>query len=119
GLRTILEFAQEGNAYMNEKAPWRNRERAGSTLYVLAQVVFSLAVISAPYLPFTAQRILDYMNIGKRVSELRWSDVAKEIPPGHRINEPKPLFRKITSKEVEEKLEKLKRLKSRGDRLEK
>ena len=54
------------------------------------------------------------MNIGKRVSELRWSDVAKEILPGHRIKEPKPLFRKITSEEVKEKLEKLRRLKSGG-----
>jgi methionyl-tRNA synthetase len=47
------------------------------------------------------------MNVGKRVSELRWSDAEATIPPGHRINEPKPLFRKITSEEVEEQVQKL------------
>ncbi|MEM2188543.1 MAG: methionine--tRNA ligase [Nitrososphaerota archaeon] len=107
GLRALLDLAQEGNAYMNEKAPWSSPENAGTAIYVLCQVVYSLAVISAPYLPFTSQRILDYMNIGRKVSELRWSDAEAIIPPGHRINEPKPLFRKITSEEVEEQMRKL------------
>jgi len=111
GLRAILELAQRGNAYMNEKAPWKNPENAKNALYVLIQVVFSLAVISAPYLPFTAQRILDYMNLGRSVSDLSWDDVELEIPPGHRINEPKPLFRKITADEVREKLKKLEEIK--------
>ena len=111
GLRAILELAQRGNAYMNEKAPWKNPENAKSALYVLIQVVFSLAVISAPYLPFTTQRILDYMNLNKSVSDLRWDDVELEIPPGHKINEPKPLFRKITADEVREKLKKLEEIK--------
>lgn len=111
GLREILKLAQRGNAYMNEKAPWKNPENAKNSLYVLIQVVFSLTVISAPYLPFTAQRILDYMNLNKSVSDLSWDDVKLEIPPGHKVNEPKPLFRKITANEVREKLEKLKEIK--------
>ncbi|HDD66397.1 MAG TPA: methionine--tRNA ligase, partial [Nitrososphaeria archaeon] len=113
GLRAILEFAQEGNAYMNEKAPWRDVGSAGTALYVLAQLVFSLAVISAPYLPFSAQKILDYMNLDMRVEDLRWSDAVREIPPGHRINEPKPLFRKITAEEVRRKLSELESVRRR------
>lgn len=111
GLRAMLELAQDGNAYMNEKAPWKGHENARNALYVLSQVVFSLAVISAPYLPFAAQKILDYMNIDRRVSELSWDDVEMEIPPGHKIKEPKPLFRKVTDKEVKEKLRRLEELK--------
>ncbi|HDD40181.1 MAG TPA: methionine--tRNA ligase, partial [Nitrososphaeria archaeon] len=113
GLRIILEFAQEGNIYLNEKAPWKNPEEAGTTLYTLIQVVHALAVLSAPYLPFSSQRILDYLNTGERVEELRWSDVEKIIPPGHRIREPKPLFRKITKEEIDEKLRRLREIKSK------
>ena len=113
GLRLLLEFAQKGNAYLNEKAPWRDKEGAGTTLYVSAQLVMALAVLSAPYLPFTAQRILNYLSIEKKVSELRWSDVELEIPAGHRIAEPKPLFRKITKEEIDEKLRKLEEIKNK------
>ena len=112
GLKTVLELAQRGNVYLNETAPWKNKEKAGAALYVLAQIVHALAVLSAPYLPFTAQRILDYLNTGEKVSDLRWSDVEKIISPGHRIKEPKPLFRKIGKEEVREKLKKLEEIRS-------
>ncbi|RLG09895.1 MAG: methionine--tRNA ligase, partial [Thaumarchaeota archaeon] len=111
GLKTILRLAQEGNRYLNETAPWANPEKADTALYVLVQVVHALAVISAPYLPFTSQRILDYLNLDKRVEDLRWSDVKKLIPSGHRINKPKPLFRKISREEIDEKLRKLESIK--------
>ncbi|RLG01483.1 MAG: methionine--tRNA ligase, partial [Thaumarchaeota archaeon] len=92
-------------------APWANPEKANTALYVLIQMVHALAVISAPYLPFTSQRILDYLNLDKRVEDLRWSDVEKLIPSGHKINKPKPLFRKIAREEIDEKLRKLKLIK--------
>ncbi len=111
GLKTILRLAQEGNRYLNETAPWANPEKADTALYVLVQIVYALAVISAPYLPFTSQRILDYLNLGKRVEDLRWNDVEKLIPSGHRIEKPKPLFRKITREEIDEKLRKLELIK--------
>ena len=111
GLKTILRLAQEGNRYLNETAPWANPEKADTALYVLVQIVYALAVISAPYLPFTSQRILDYLNLDKRVEDLRWSDVEKLIPSGHRIKKPKPLFRKITREEIDEKLRKLELIK--------
>ena len=113
GLRTILKLAQEGNRYLNEMAPWKNRERANTTLYILAQLVLTLAVVSAPYLPFTSQKILDYLNLGKRVEELRWSDSTATLPPGHRISEPKPLFRKIGREEIEAKIAKLQKIREK------
>lgn len=116
GLRIILELAQEGNTYLNERAPWKNAEDSGAALYILVQVVHALAVLSAPYLPFSSQRILDYLNTGEKVEELKWSDVEKVIPPGHKILEPRPLFKKITREDVEEKIRRLEEIKSRGRR---
>lgn len=111
GLREILRLAQEGNRYLNEKSPWRNLEEGPRTMYVLAQVVHALAVILSPYLPFTSQKILNYLNIDKKVEELRWSDVEKTIMPGHKIREPSPLFKKIDEEYVKTKMEELDRIK--------
>ena len=111
GLRTILKLAQEGNKYLNDKAPWKNPEVVKTTFYVLTQLTLTLAVISAPYLPFTSERILQYLNYPKDFEEIRWSDAEETLPPGHPINEPKPLFKKITDGEIREKIEELKRIK--------
>ncbi len=113
GLRVILRLAQEGNKYLNEKAPWKNPEVAETTFYTLAQLTLTLAVISAPYLPFTSEKILRYMNYPRKVEELRWSDAQETLEPGHPINEPKPLFRKISEEEVREKIEGLRKIKRR------
>ena len=110
-MKTILRLAQEGNRYLNETAPWANPGKADTALYVLVQVVHALAVISAPYLPFTSQKILDYLNLDKKVENLKWSDVEKLIPSGHGINKPKPLFKKIAREEIDEKLRKLELIK--------
>lgn len=111
GLKTLLKIAQEGNRYLNEKSPWRNAESAPRTMYLLAQVVYMLAVIMSPYLPFTSQRILDYLNVEKRVDELRWVDVDARLKPGHRIKEPRPLFKKIDERYVERKIRELEEIK--------
>jgi methionyl-tRNA synthetase len=107
GLKEILRLAQEGNKYLNEKSPWRNPEEAPRTIYVLIQVIHALAAIMSPYLPFTSQKLLEYLNIDKNVNELRWSDAEETLLPGHRIKEPKPLFRKIDERDITEKIKKL------------
>ena len=107
GLKEILHLAQQGNRYFNEKSPWKNLDEAPRTLYVLIQIVHALALIMSPYLPFTSQRLLEYLNIDKKVEELRWGDVEKTIPPGHKIREPKPLFKKVDEKDIREKTKKL------------
>jgi methionyl-tRNA synthetase len=61
----------------------------------------------SPYLPFTSQKILEYLNIDKSINELRWSDAEKTLLPGHRIKEPKPLFKKIDERDIREKIKKL------------
>jgi len=54
-LLAILELAAEGNRYLNESEPWKSirhdRSKASTCLYVTDQVVKSLAVFLAPFLP--------------------------------------------------------------------
>ena len=105
GMKAVLDLAQQGNRFLNEKEPWRNRENAPSTIYYALRIVNALSVLSYPFLPFTAERTREYLNLP---NPPKWSDIHAEIRPGHRIREPKPLFRKLSNEEIEERIAELK-----------
>jgi methionyl-tRNA synthetase len=116
-VNTVMEISRLGNRYLNEKEPWNqiktDRQKAANTIYVASQLVKTLAITSAPFMPQTAEEIWKLLNMPGSVHNQRWADGAKPLPTGHRINKAKPLFNKITLKEdeLEAKLEEIRRKK--------
>jgi len=97
---SLLEFSSSGNQYLNDKAPWRtikeDFEVASTTMWVAANVVKSLAILMAPFMPFSADKVWYYLNLGGSVHEVCWDDASKaDLQYGHRINKPEPLFTKF------------------------
>ena len=107
GLRALLKLAQRGNRYLNSRQPWSNRQAAPTTIHVSIQIVHILSVLLIPYLPFTARKIREYLNLKRSEKEIRWTDIKQEIRPGHKIRKPLSLFRKISDEEVEAEITKL------------
>ena len=60
-LRTLMDGAQEVNAYLNQKAPWKTAaidpERTSTTLYVALSAINGLKTGFAPFLPFTSAQV--------------------------------------------------------------
>lgn len=110
-LRHAISLSHLGNRYFNEKEPWKsiktNRQEAANTLYVAAQIVKQLAIIMAPFIPFTTEKLWILLNLEGSVHEQNWNETEKELPSNHKINKPKPLFSKIeeTEEELVQKLE--------------
>ncbi len=110
---TLIAISRVGNQYLNDKEPWNlmktDREKAATIFYVAAQVVKAIAVVSAPFMPDTAEQIWQTLNLPGSAHKSNWTDALKLIQPGHDINKPKPLFQKITADETElnEKLEQI------------
>jgi methionyl-tRNA synthetase len=102
---TVTSLSRVGNQYLNEKEPWnsieRNRQDAANTIYVAAQIVKALAIVSAPFIPFAAEELWKILNLPRSVHEQRWNEAQVTLPPGHKINNSKPLFRKIEADERE------------------
>ena len=100
---TLISLARLGNQYLNEKEPWNllktDREKAATVLYVMAQVVKALAVVSAPFVPGTAEQIWQTLNLPGSVQNGKWQDAISRLEPGHKIGKAKPLFKKIDSDE--------------------
>jgi methionyl-tRNA synthetase len=100
---TLISIGRIGNQYLNEKEPWKlvktDREKAATVLYVTAQVVKAIAVVSAPFMPATAQHLWRALNLSGSVHTGRWRDALKPLEARHKIAKTQPLFRKIDADE--------------------
>ncbi|UCD27204.1 MAG: methionine--tRNA ligase [Candidatus Bathyarchaeota archaeon] len=104
-LRHIIGLSHLGNKYLNEKEPWKtiknNPSSSANTLFVAAQIVKNLAITLEPFIPFTAEKLWDLLNLPGTVHEQLWSETEKDLLPGHKIDKAKPLFSKIETTEEE------------------
>lgn len=102
GLRAVMALATELNRYLDETAPWKSLktdpERAATSLWTALQVVSSLRVLTAPFLPYSAQQLHAYLGDVDSVHDLPWA--ALELPAGRVLQPPQPLFRKLDDDEL-------------------
>ncbi len=107
-LKDVMNLARIGNKYLADTEPWHliktDPERVKTILYISLQLTASLSVLTEPFLPFSAKKLTNLLNIEK----IDWKHAEKAmIKPGHFINEPALLFQKIEDKEIEFQINKL------------
>jgi len=104
GIMTAMSSAREANRYLDEKAPWKiikeNKQAAATSLYVALCVIGRLKTMLSPYLPFSSQKVHEYLGFIGNVEEYGWEP--QELPAGQRLQEPKPLFTKLDDSVIEE-----------------
>jgi len=118
-LREIVNFGKEGNVYLNEKAPWhlikKNKKAAGHVFNLCCQVVYALAILLAPFIPDTSEKILSYLNLDPQ-QKYAWDSINENsIKAGLKIKKPKPLFQKLEIDKIQEQYENLKSKKVKQD----
>jgi methionyl-tRNA synthetase len=97
GLNAAMAVARAANRYLDEQAPWKqikvDREAAGTTIYVMLQVLSGLHILFCPYLPFSSQKLHEYLGFDGDVSKARWQ--LQTVNAGVTLAKPAPLFPKI------------------------
>ena len=97
GLNAAMAVARAANRYLDEQAPWKqiklDREAAGTTIYVMLQVISGLRVMFSPYLPFSSQKLHHLLGFEGDVSRGSWRST--EVPAGITLPVPAPLFPKL------------------------
>jgi methionyl-tRNA synthetase len=97
GVARAMQGAQEANAYLNEREPWRTAKtdprRTGTTLWVTLQVIASTAVSFAPYLPSSSRAVLEALGVDVGPDGPTWR--APDVVPGSTLTELGPLFPKV------------------------
>jgi len=110
---TLISISRMGNQYLNEKEPWnlikKDKRKTAAVLYVAAQIVKALAIVSAPFIPSTAEELWKTLNLPGNVYQQRWNETLKPIQAKHKIAKAKPLFQKIDADEqkLDERLAKV------------
>ena len=114
GLRKTIEFSTFCNQYFQRKQPWVSKERAKTCLYLCINAVRSLAILLAPYTPFSTEKLWQQLNLDSSVHEQSWSSASElKIQSGHKIKKPEILFRKIDKEEIKKQKEKLQKTAAR------
>ncbi|MFC2001478.1 methionine--tRNA ligase [Chloroflexota bacterium] len=102
-MRAML-LAQETNRYLDEKSPWKvikeDRQAAADSLYVALYAISCLKTALYPFLPFSSQKVHEYLGFEGSIEEYGWKQ--QDLPPGQRLQEPKPLFTKLDESIVDE-----------------
>ena len=106
-LSEVMNLARLGNKYLADTEPWKlkktDEKRTQTILNIALQVTAHLSVFSEPFLPFTAKKLIDMLNI----EQGRW-DKIEELQSGRKINGAYLLFSKIEDEVIEYHLSKLK-----------
>ena len=97
GINSAMAVAHAANRYLDEQAPWKqikvDREAAGTTIYVMLQVLSGLRVLFCPYLPFSSQKLHHFLGFEGQVDKVRWELAG--VPEGTKLPVPTPLFPKL------------------------
>ncbi len=111
----LMNVARLGNKYLADEEPWKtiktDEERTKTVMYVALQIASALAVLSEPFLPFTAKKLSGILNVDATpATNLNWNAVSTKsqlLSPGHKIAEVQLLFSKIEDAQVQQQLDKL------------
>lgn len=126
----LMNVARLGNKYLADEEPWKtiktDEERTKTVMYVALQIAAALAVLSEPFLPFTAQKLKRILNVAStplsnqnRTLSARlpdgqvaegWNDISSKetlLPTGHTIGQAELLFNKIEDEQIQKQIDKL------------
>ena len=106
-------LAQEANRYLDTKAPWKtikeDRDQAGASLTVAMQAINCLKTILYPFMPFSSQKVHEFLGLDGPVEEGAWDfdSIVGQIKAGADLREPAPPYTKLDPEIIEEEIRKL------------
>ncbi|TLZ72753.1 MAG: methionine--tRNA ligase [Methanobacteriota archaeon] len=98
-LREAIQLARLGNQYFDAKAPWdlvrTDKAACGTALHVALRVSRALALLMAPFTPFSSSALWHALGYESDIHRQRWEAVLEDVPAGQGLRVGKPLFTKI------------------------
>lgn len=106
-IKSVWAFISRANKYIDETAPWalaKNPEQKQELANVMYNLVESLRIISgliAPFVPTTAGKVWQQLNMAEDFSQLRLADLGQwgGTPAGMTVGKPEQLFPRIEAED--------------------
>lgn len=107
-LKEAMNLARLGNKYLADTEPWKliktDEDRVKTILNISLQITTNLSTLIEPFLPFTSQKLREFLNI----EPLAWTKIGVNvIKAGHQINKVSLLFEKIEDETIQAQVDKL------------
>jgi methionyl-tRNA synthetase len=103
-LEQTWQVVGAANRYVDEQAPWALRKtdpaRMATVLYVLAETVRRLALLTQPVMPQAMQTMLDQLSVP--VAHRSFADLERNLEPGTPLPKPQPIFPRFVETEPQE-----------------
>ena len=117
GLSELMNLARLGNRYLTENEPWKqfktDPERVKTVLALSMQIVAKLAILSEPFLPFSAKKLQSM--IGLEVSGWNQAKETVLLKEETAIGEVELLFTKVEDETVAAQINKLEETKKQNE----
>ena len=120
-LKLVMDIARLGNKYLAETEPWKvvktDPDRVRTIMNVCLQIVANLSIACDPFMPFSAEKMRQLLNI----PQLNWEHLGAPnlIEDGHQIAEPFLLFEKIEDDAIDAQIKRLQDIKKANEDAEK
>jgi methionyl-tRNA synthetase len=103
-LEAIWVVIRAANGYVDAQAPWKLRkedpDRMATVLYVLAETIRHLALLTQPYMPETSGKLLDQLAISADARDFKAiEDAEGALAPGIDLPKPQGVFPRFTEEE--------------------
>jgi len=112
-IARAFSLARDANRYLDARAPWHaiktDRDEAATTLWTAICVINCLKMLLLPFLPFSSQRLHEYLGLDGDVSAERWDydSLIEAVEPGRLLRRPAPLYTKLDPQVAEEEVQRL------------
>lgn len=110
--KAMMDLARFANKYFNDKQPWLTRREnpasCATTLNLCLELTRALAIVCSPFIPFSAERIWQMLNLDGVVEKQNWNEIGElRLRPGHMLGKAQILFPKIPDEVIQEEIERM------------
>ena len=104
-LEAVWTVIRAANAYVDHQAPWKLRKedpaRMATVLYVLAETIRRLAILTQPFMPDTSARLLDQLSVPADARALDQLAPGVALAPGTALPKPEGVFPRYQDDETQ------------------
>ena len=109
-LRTAMTAAQHGNQLLQSSMPWKHlkseidaegRKESLSSLAFGWRICRYLAIVTQPFLPFSAKKLWNMLGISEDIDDAKWDDAIDwSVTVTNPSSSYQPLFKRLDAEEI-------------------
>jgi methionyl-tRNA synthetase len=105
-LQAIWALIGAANKYIDEKKPWElkkhpeRRDEISTVFNRLLGTIRTVLLLAYPVIPRGANQFWQILNLPGTLEDQRHEALAEAVPPGHRVNQSRPVYQRVDAEQA-------------------